>query len=312
MEPKPVLIKRDNIFVNSWWLSAVEVTFKGLYMKLIRFGKSGSERPGILDDQGNRRDVSAFFKDFDRDFLNGGGLEQLARIDTSEFPRVYDQERWASPVARPGKVICIGLNYSDHAAETGNPIPKEPIIFQKGSNTVVGPEDDIIIPRKSVKTDWEVELGIIIGKDARYLNDPSESDDYILGYCISNDVSEREFQIERGGQWTKGKSCDNFNPTGPFVATKDEVEDPQNLSMKLWVNGVLRQNGNSKTMIFDCKYIVWYLSQFMTLEAGDLITTGTPPGVALGMANPEYLKAGDVVELEIEGLGRQKSVCVDA
>lgn len=281
-------------------------------MKLLRFGPAGSERPGIMDENGNRKDVSAFFKDFDRDFFNTGGLQKLASIDESEFPRVYDQQRWASPIARPGKVICIGLNYSDHAAETGMTVPLEPIIFQKGSNTVVGPHDEIIIPRQSFKTDWEVELGVIIGKDARYLNGPEESDDYIAGYCVSNDVSERAFQLERGGQWTKGKSCDNFNPTGPFLVTKDEIADVQNLEMKLWVNGVLRQNGNSKTMVFDCRYIVYYLSQFMTLEAGDLITTGTPPGVAMGMKVPEYLKAGDVVELEIAGLGKQRSVCVDA
>lgn len=281
-------------------------------MKLLRFGPAGSERPGIMDENGNRKDVSAFFKDFDRDFFNTGGLQKLASIDESEFPRVYDQQRWASPIARPGKVICIGLNYSDHAAETGMTVPLEPIIFQKGSNTVVGPHDEIIIPRQSFKTDWEVELGVIIGKDARYLNGPEESDDYIAGYCVSNDVSERAFQLERGGQWTKGKSCDNFNPTGPFLVTKDEIADAQNLDMKLWVNGVLRQNGNSKTMVFDCRYIVYYLSQFMTLEAGDLITTGTPPGVAMGMKVPEYLKAGDVVELEIAGLGKQRSVCVDA
>ena len=281
-------------------------------MKLLRFGPAGSERPGIMDENGNRKDVSAFFKDFDRDFFNTGGLQKLASIDESEFPRVYDQQRWASPIARPGKVICIGLNYSDHAAETGMTVPLEPIIFQKGSNTVVGPHDEIIIPRQSFKTDWEVELGVIIGKDARYLNGPEESDDYIAGYCVSNDVSERAFQLERGGQWTKGKSCDNFNPTGPFLVTKDEIADAQNLDMKLWVNGVLRQNGSSKTMVFDCRYIVYYLSQFMTLEAGDLITTGTPPGVAMGMKVPEYLKAGDVVELEIAGLGKQRSVCVDA
>lgn len=281
-------------------------------MQLIRFGKPGQERTGIMDENGVRRDTSAFFADYDRKFFNDGGLEKLASIDQSEFPRVYDQERWGSPVARPGKVICIGLNYSDHAAETGMAIPKEPIIFQKGSNTVVGPYDDILIPRKSVKTDWEVELGVIIGKDARYLNSPDEADEYIAGYCISNDVSEREFQTERGGQWTKGKSCDNFNPTGPIMATKDEISDPQNLAMKLWVNGELKQNGNSSTMVFDCRFIIYYLSQFMTLEAGDLITTGTPPGVAMGMAVPAYLKAGDIVELVIEGLGRQRSICIDA
>ncbi|HOY15251.1 MAG TPA: fumarylacetoacetate hydrolase family protein [Saprospiraceae bacterium] len=282
-------------------------------MKLIRFGNVGAEKPGIIDDNGVRRDVSAFFTDFDRHFFNLGGLHKLNEIeDLTALPEVDASERWAACIARPGKVICIGLNYSDHAEEAGMAIPTEPIVFQKGANTVVGPFDPIIIPRKSTKTDWEVELGIVIGKDARYLDSPEEAKAHIAGYCISHDVSEREFQIERGGQWTKGKSCDNFNPIGPFLASADEIADPQNLKMSLSVNGVLRQNGNSNKMIFDCAYVVHYLSQFMTLEAGDLISTGTPPGVALGMKVPVYLKAGDVVELEIEGLGKQRQVCEDA
>ena len=201
---------------------------------------------------------------------------------------------------------------TDHAAESGMAIPTEPIVFQKGANTVVGPYDAILIPRKSEKTDWEVELGIVIGKDARYLDSIETAKDYIAGYCISHDVSERAFQLERGGQWTKGKSCDTFNPLGPYLVTPDEIADVHNLPMTLWVNGVQMQKGNTSTMIFNAYYIVHYLSQFMTLEAGDLISTGTPPGVGLGMKPPQYLKAGDVVELAIEGLGRQKQTCVNA
>jgi 2-keto-4-pentenoate hydratase/2-oxohepta-3-ene-1,7-dioic acid hydratase in catechol pathway len=204
------------------------------------------------------------------------------------------------------------LNYSDHAKESGMPIPAEPIVFQKGSNTVVGPYDPILIPRKSQKTDWEVELGLVIGKDARYLDSPEQAREYIAGFCISHDVSEREFQLERGGQWTKGKSCDNFNPLGPFLVTPDELKDVHHLSMSLAVNGVTMQNGNTQTMIFNSYFIVHYLSQFMTLEAGDVITTGTPPGVGMGKKPAQYLKAGDVVELSIEQLGSQRQVCVNA
>jgi len=283
-------------------------------MKLIRFGELGYEKPGILDLQGKRRDLSSVFTDWDRKFFQQGGLsaleQQLANMDA--FPAVPASARWGACVARPGKVVCIGLNYSDHAAESGMPIPTEPIVFQKGANTVVGPYDPILIPRKSEKTDWEVELGMVIGKDARYLDRVEEAKDYIAGYCISHDVSERAFQMERGGQWTKGKSCDNFNPLGPFLSTPDEIADVQHLSMDLWVNGKQMQQGNTSTMVFDCYYIIHYLSQFMTLEAGDLISTGTPPGVGLGMKPPQYLQAGDVVELAIEGLGRQKQVCVNA
>ena len=236
--------------------------------------------------------------------------KQLENMDA--LPEVPESARWGACVARPGKVICIGLNYSDHATESGMELPSEPIVFQKGANTVVGPYDPILIPRKSEKTDWEVELGIVIGQDARYLDSVEDAKNYIAGYCISHDVSERAFQLERGGQWTKGKSCDNFNPIGPFLSTPDEIEDVHQLTMSLWVNGVQMQKGNTRTMVFDCYFIVHYLSQFMTLEAGDLITTGTPPGVGLGMKPPQYLKAGDVVELAIEGLGRQRQVCVNA
>lgn len=282
-------------------------------MKLIRFGNPGSEKPGIMLNN-KRLDASGHFTDWDRDFFNSGGLARLkALVDSGEeLPEIAGDIRWASCLPRPGKVLCIGLNYSDHAKESGMAIPEEPILFQKGSNTVVGPYDTVLIPRGSEKTDWEVELGLVIGKDARYLNSVEEAADYIGGYCISHDISERAFQLERGGQWTKGKSCDTFNPLGPWMATADEITDPQNLRMKLSVNGQQMQNGTTETMIFDCAYLLYYLSQFMTLEAGDLISTGTPPGVGLGMKPPQYLKAGDVIELSIEGLGSQRQVCENA
>lgn len=282
-------------------------------MKLLRFGNLRNEKPGVLID-GKRKDLSAHFQDWDRSFFQQDGIEKLKEIlkNSSNLPDVAEDVRWGSCVARPGKVLCIGLNYSNHALESSMPIPTEPIVFQKGSNTVVGPYDDIIIPRGSQKTDWEIELGIVIGKDTRYLSSVEEAADYIAGYCISNDVSERAFQLERGGQWTKGKSCDNFNPLGPFLVTKDEIQDVQNLSMILSVNGQQRQNGSTQRMIFDCYFLVHYLSQFMTLEAGDLISTGSPPGVGMGMKPPQYLKEGDVVELSIEGLGSQKQLCVNA
>lgn len=282
-------------------------------MKLIRFGNPGSEKPGIMHND-KRLDVSGHFADWDRDFFNSGGLAKLkALIDSGQaFPEIAEDIRWASCLPRPGKVLCIGLNYSDHAKESGMAIPEEPILFQKGSNTVVGPYDTVLIPRGSEKTDWEVELGLVIGKDARYLNSVEEAAEYIGGYCISHDISERAFQLERGGQWTKGKSCDTFNPLGPWMATSDEITDPQNLRMELSVNGTKMQNGTTETMIFGCAYLVYYLSQFMTLEAGDLISTGTPPGVGLGMKPPQYLKAGDVIELSIEGLGSQRQVCENA
>ncbi len=284
-------------------------------MKLIRFGRLGQERPGIIDSTGKRRDCAAFAVDYDRTFLDADGISRLKRLTAAEIavlPEVAADARWGAPIARPGKVICIGLNYADHAAEAGMAIPKEPIVFLKASNTVVGPYDDVLIPRKSVKTDWEVELGVIIGRTARYLSSATESVAHIAGYCVSNDVSEREFQIERGGQWTKGKSCDTFNPLGPWLLTADEVPATNDLAMTLSVNGVRRQNGNTKTMIFDVPFIVHYLSQFMTLEPGDVITTGTPPGVGMGQKPPVFLKAGDVMELSITGLGTQKQTLRDA
>lgn len=283
-------------------------------MRLIRFGDPGAERPGILDEHNVRRDLSDRFRDWDRAFFNAGGLKRVSEyLSINPRPSAVDEsERWAAPIARPGKVICIGLNYSDHAKESNMAIPQEPIVFQKGSNTVVGPYDPIFIPRSSEKTDWEVELGVVIGKDTRYLRTQDDAKEYILGYCVVNDVSERAFQLERGGQWTKGKSCDNFSPTGPWLLTADEVADVHNLQLKLRVNSHAMQDGNTQNLIFNVYYIVHYLSQFMTLEAGDLILTGTPAGVGLGMKPPVYLKAGDVVELSIEGLGEQKQVCEQA
>lgn len=281
-------------------------------MKLIRFGAPGQERPGVELDSGERKDCSQLFSDWNRDFFNENGLPRLRSIVADEaqsLPSVPDDARWAAPIARPGKVLCIGLNYSDHAAEAGMAIPSEPILFMKGSNTVVGPYDDILIPRGSTKTDWEVELGVVIGADARYLESPEVATQYIAGYCISHDVSERAFQLERGGQWAKGKSCDTFNPVGPYLVTSDEVTTPDNLEMTLTVNDTTMQHGNTSTMIFNPAFIVHYLSQFMTLEAGDLITTGTPPGVGMGQKPPRFLRAGDTVELAITGLGRQKQVC---
>jgi len=280
-------------------------------MKLIRFGPKGNEKPGILTHDNIRVDLSGLFPDWNAAFFAAGGIQQLAEViadKAGSLPKVPEAERWGAPVARPGKVICIGLNYSDHARESGMPVPEEPIIFLKASNTVVGPYDEVLIPRTSTKTDWEVELGVVIGAEARYLESVEAAASHIGGYCISHDVSERAFQLERGGQWTKGKSCDTFNPLGPFLATPDELADPAKLAMSLKLNGEFRQRGNTSTMIFTPVYLIHYLSQFMTLEAGDLISTGTPPGVGLGMKPPQYLKAGDVVDLEIEGLGAQRQV----
>lgn len=277
-------------------------------MKLVRFGTLGKEKPGLMDASGRRRDLSSKFQDWNAAFFANNGLETLRNTDVETFPLVPETERWGSPVARPGKVVCIGLNYSDHAEESGMPIPTEPVIFLKAANTVVGAYDNVLIPRDGSKTDWEVELGVIIGKEARYLNSPQDTMACVGGYCIVHDVSERSFQLERGGQWTKGKSCDTFSPTGPWMATPNEISNVNVLTMKLWVNGKLQQNGSTAKMIFSVDYLIHYISQFMTLEPGDLISTGTPPGVGLGMKPPMYLKAGDTVELEIDRLGRQKQV----
>ncbi|HEY0865269.1 MAG TPA: fumarylacetoacetate hydrolase family protein [Opitutaceae bacterium] len=281
-------------------------------MKLIRFGNRKQEKPGVLDASGVRRDCSKYFFDYDATFFAGGGLEKLAGLDISTLPIVPKAERWGAPVARPGKTICVGLNYRDHAEESNMPVPGEPVLFFKAPNSVVGPNDALLIPRGSTKTDWEVELGLIIGREARYLTSREAAWECIAGYCISHDVSERHFQLERGGQWMKGKSCDTFNPLGPWLATRDEIGNVNDLDMTLRVNGQLRQNGNTRTMIFPVDEIVRYTSQFMTLEPGDLITTGTPPGVGLGMKPPMFLKAGDTVDLSIAGLGTQCQVCADA
>ncbi|MBV9963205.1 MAG: fumarylacetoacetate hydrolase family protein [Parafilimonas sp.] len=281
-------------------------------MQLIRFGNKGNEKPGIMDDNNKRRDASALFKDWNNEFFENDGLKKLKTINTSSLPIVDENVRWAAPIARPGKVICIGLNYSDHAEESGMQLPKEPIIFMKASNTVVGPYDNIIIPKKSSKTDWEVELGFVLKKEVRYLENIDDANKFIAGYVVANDVSEREFQLERGGQWDKGKSGDNFCPLGPYLVTPDEIDDVQNLSLTLSVNGKRMQNGNTNKMVFQVNYLIQYISQFMTLEAGDLVLTGTPPGVGLGMKPNQYLKAGDIVELSVERLGFQKQICINA
>ncbi|RVC75916.1 FAA hydrolase family protein [Mesorhizobium sp. M4A.F.Ca.ET.022.05.2.1] len=274
-------------------------------MKLLRYGEVGSERPGLLDADGTIRDLSAHVADIGGTALHPESLDKLSKLDAKSLPAVSGKPRIGACVAGTGKFICIGLNYSDHAAETGATVPPEPIIFMKASSAIVGPDDDVLIPRGSVKTDWEVELGVVIGKTAKYVSE-AEALDYVAGYCVSHDVSERAFQAERQGQWTKGKSCDTFGPIGPWLVTKDEVADPQNIKMWLTVNGKTMQNGSTKTMVYGVAYLVSYLSQFMSLHPGDIISTGTPPGVGLGMKPPVFLKAGDVVELGIEGLGQQK------
>lgn len=264
---------------------------------------------------GSRVDCSSLTGDYDAEFFNGGGLarlEQALQAGAEQLPKVPPEARWGAPIARPGKVVCVGLNYSDHAQESGMEIPSEPLLFMKGSNTVVGPYDDLLIPRRCEKTDWEVELGVIIGRDARYLDSPEQALSHVAGYSVSHDVSERAFQLERGGQWTKGKSCDSFNPLGPCLVTRDEVPDPQSLDLGLWVNDQRRQTGSTRTMVYGVAFLVHYISQLMTLEAGDLINTGTPPGVGLGMKPPTYLRAGDVVRLEISGLGRQEQTVRNA
>lgn len=274
-------------------------------MKFLRYGASGAEKPGIVDADGKIRDLSAHVADLSGAALAPEALATLGAIDVASLPVVEGAPRLGPCVAGTGKFICIGLNYSDHAAETGATVPPEPIIFMKASSAIVGPNDDVVIPRGSEKTDWEVELGVVIGKTAKYVSE-ADALDYVAGYCLTNDVSERAFQAERSGQWTKGKSCDTFGPIGPWLVTKDEVADPQNLGMWLKVNGETMQNGSSKTMVYGVAFLVSYLSQFMSLHPGDIISTGTPPGVGLGMKPPRFLKAGDVVELGIEGLGTQK------
>jgi 2,4-didehydro-3-deoxy-L-rhamnonate hydrolase len=284
-------------------------------MKLIRHGARGHERPGVLIDEDTLLDVSPHVADYDAAFFAAGGLEQLSRLldgpDAERLDRVpLADVRLGAPIARPHAVLCIGLNYEDHANEAGMPIPDEPVLFTKTSNTVVGPNDDIELPRGSERTDWEVELAVVIGRECRYLEDEAEAAASIAGYCVSNDVSERAFQIERGGQWTKGKSCATFNPLGPWLVTPDEVPDVGDLALGLDVNGEAMQRGSTSRMVFSVAHVVHYLSQFLVLEPGDVINTGTPPGVGMGMDPPRYLATGDVVEPWIEGLGRQRSTVV--
>jgi len=283
-------------------------------MKLVRYGNPGKEKPGLIDAEGKLRDLSAVVKDIGAEQLSPAALAKISKVKTDKLPLVKGKPRFGSPVANVGKFIAIGLNYTDHAEESGMPIPAEPVVFMKANSCVVGPNDDIMLPKGSVKTDWEVELGIVIGTKARYVSQ-KEALNFVAGYCTINDVSEREYQLERGPQWDKGKGCDTFGPIGPWLVTTDEITNPQKLGMWLDVNGQRFQTGNTKTMIFSCAKIVSYLSQFMTLMPGDVITTGTPPGVGLGIKKdgkpaPVFLKKGDVVTLGIEGLGEQRQLVV--
>ncbi|MEU6979537.1 MULTISPECIES: fumarylacetoacetate hydrolase family protein [unclassified Streptomyces] len=279
-------------------------------MKLLRVGPPGAERPALLDQNGTLRDLSALVDDIDGGLL--GDASALDRVRAAAGAGVLPALdatglRIGPPVGRIGKVVCIGLNYHGHAAEVGAAVPAEPVVFLKAADTVVGPDDTVLVPRGSVKTDWEVELAIVIGRTARYLETDEEALSHVAGYALAHDVSEREFQIERGGTWDKGKNCETFNPLGPWLVTADEVPDPQDLGLKLWVNGELKQDGHTSDQIFPVAEVVRYVSRFMTLYPGDIINTGTPAGVALGQPEPKpYLRAGDVVELEIEGLGRQR------
>ncbi|MGE8532663.1 MAG: fumarylacetoacetate hydrolase family protein [Acinetobacter guillouiae] len=279
-------------------------------MKLLRYGVKGQEKPGVLDPQGQIRDLSSVIQDINGQVL-AVELDQIRNLDLSSLPLVAEGVRLGACVGNIGKFICIGLNYSDHAAETGAEVPAEPVVFNKWTSAVVGPNDNVEIPKNSFKTDWEVELGVVIGKDGRYIS-KEQAMDYVAGYCVINDVSERTFQLEGTGTWDKGKGCDTFGPTGPWLVTKDEIENPHNLKIWLEVDGHRYQDGNTNTMIFDVPTIVSYLSQFMSLQAGDVISTGTPPGVGLGQKPPVYLKAGQVMRLGIEGLGEQQQKVVDA
>lgn len=284
-------------------------------MKLLRYGPKGNEKPGILDTSGRVRDLSRHVDDIAGDVLTPEGLARLRAVDIETLPLVagtpQQDLRLGACVGRIGKFICIGLNYADHAAETGAAIPAEPIVFNKWTSAIVGPDDDVEIPRNSVKTDWEVELGVVIGKPGRYI-DEADAMSHVAGYCVINDVSEREFQTERGGTWDKGKGCDTFGPTGPWMVTADEIADPQNLKMWLDVDDKRFQNGSTKTMIFSVQQVVSYLSRFMSLQSGDVISTGTPPGVGLGQKPPVYLKAGQTMTLGIEGLGSQRQRVIAA
>ena len=276
-------------------------------MKLIRFGQVGDEKAGLVDEQGQIRDCSAHVEDYDRAFFDNAGLAKLAQLDINSLPVVAGDVRIAPPVAQVGKFICVGLNYADHAAESGMDVPSEPVLFMKATSAVVGPNDTVLLPPNSEKSDWEVELGVIIGKEARYV-DEADAMDYVAGFCVVNDLSERAYQLEQQGQWCKGKGCDTFGPIGPYLVTPDEVADYNNLSIWLELNGEKVQNGNTNTMVYQVPFLVHYISQFMSLQPGDVISTGTPPGVGLGMNPPRYLKEGDVMRLGIDGLGIQQQI----
>ncbi|MBB3306839.1 MULTISPECIES: fumarylacetoacetate hydrolase family protein [unclassified Enterobacter] len=276
-------------------------------MKLLRVGEPGKERPAMLDEQGELRDLSHFIDDLAGDALLPSALDRLRQLPLSELPKISGQPRIGACVGQIGKFICIGLNYADHAAETGADIPLEPVVFGKWTSAVVGPNDAVRIPRGSVKTDWEVELGVVIGKGGSYIAE-EDALSHVAGYCVVNDVSEREYQIERGGTWDKGKGCDTFGPIGPWLVTADEIADPQQLDLWLEVDGKRYQNGNTRTMIFSVAHIISYLSRFMSLQPGDIISTGTPPGVGMGQKPPVYLRAGQVIRLGIAGLGEQRQI----
>lgn len=276
-------------------------------MKLLRVGEPGKERPAMLDEQGELRDLSHFIDDLAGDALLPSALERLRQLPLSELPKISGQPRIGACVGQIGKFICIGLNYADHAAETGADIPLEPVVFGKWTSAVVGPNDAVRIPRASVKTDWEVELGVVIGKGGSYIAE-EDALSHVAGYCVVNDVSEREYQIERGGTWDKGKGCDTFGPIGPWLVTADEIADPQQLDLWLEVDGKRYQNGNTRTMIFSVAHIISYLSRFMSLQSGDIISTGTPPGIGMGQKPPVYLRAGQVIRLGIAGLGEQRQI----
>jgi len=274
-------------------------------MKLVRFGAAGQERPGLIDARGAIRDLSSHVTDLRGDVLTSAGLAKLSAIDPTTLPLVSNEQRYGAPVSGVGKFICVGLNYSDHAAESGMPVPEQPVIFMKATSAIVGPNDDVVLPRGAEKADWEVELGVVIGDVASDVS-IAEALSHVAGYVVVNDLSERAFQLEHGGQWVKGKSCDTFGPIGPWLVTRDEVPDPQALAMTLSVNGRRYQNGNSRTMVFGVAHLVSYISRYMSLHPGDVISTGTPAGVGLGQKPPVYLRAGDVIELAIDGLGKQR------
>ena len=280
-------------------------------MKLLRYGEVGAEKPGMLDDQGEIRDISSIVSDISPAIIEAGGLGGLRSVDPTSLPRVPGTPRLGPCVGRIGKFVCIGLNYSDHAKETGMPIPTEPIVFMKTTSSISGPDDDIELIRGSVKTDWEVELGIVVGKHTKYVSEENALD-HVAGYCVVNDVSERQWQLEQGGQWIKGKSGDTYGPIGPWFVTRDEIPDPQNLDLWLEVNDKRHQDGNTRTMIFPVSTIISYLSQCMSLQPGDVIATGTPPGVGQGMKPPVYLRAGDRLRLGVEGLGIQQQTVIDS